>query len=127
MTSDIITGDRPVEEPSMGIEIEVGGVYTHAKGIFAREILKISPDGMVHYRYYGLSDGAVISPQAMCSGATFHGWISRPLTPEERSRLQPFRVDDKKAEQLRGLVQKAVAAATDEMLLAEVRRRGLHA
>jgi hypothetical protein len=127
MTSDIITGDRPVEEPSMGIEIEVGGVYTHAKGIFAREVLEIGRDGMIHYRYYGLSDGAVISPQAMCSSATFCNWITRPLTPAERSRLQPVRFDDTKGEQLRGLVQKAVAAVTDEMLLAEVRRRGLRA
>jgi hypothetical protein len=108
----------------MSIKIEVGGVYTHEKEIFVFEVRR---DRMVLYRSYGLSDGAVVSPHSLCSLGTFSNWISRPLTPQERSRLQPGRVDDEMREYIRGLIQKALAAAPDEVLLAEVRRRGLGA
>jgi hypothetical protein len=106
------------------LEIQVGGTYTNVKEVLAREVLAIT-GGSVAYRDFMLSDGAPLSPGSRCSLDHFRKWSWRELTPEEASRLQKDESRRRLHDFMAQLIPQALAAATDEMLLAEVRRRGL--
>jgi hypothetical protein len=106
------------------LEIEVGGIYTNVKEIFAREVLAIV-GGQVDYRDFALSDGAPMSLGSRCSLSHFRTWSWREVTPEEASRLQKDESRKRLHDYMAQLIPQALAAASDEMLLAEVLRRGL--
>jgi hypothetical protein len=104
-------------------DIEVGGVYTNATELFAREVLSII-DGSVLYRDFMLSDGTPISPGSRCSLSHFQRWSARPATPEESSRLRKEESDAPLWAMIREMIPLALGEASDEALLAEVHRRG---
>lgn len=111
-------------EETMGkLPIEVGGIYTNAGEVFAREVLLIVA-GSVEYRDFVLQDGSPLSPCSRCSLSHFQRWSVRPVTPEEASRLRRDESDRSLKEYIRNLIPVALAAASDEALRAEIRRRG---
>src|SRR5262245_6904955 len=105
-------------------KIVPGGIYAKADGVFAREVIRITPDGDVFYNDYGLSDGAPIGRHCKCSVGTFIQWAARPLTPEETARLR--REEGKAREMDLGwsMIQVAVEAAPDDLIRREFYRRG---
>ncbi len=105
--------------------VEVGGIYTNAGEVFAREVLAIVAES-VEYRDFVLEDGAPLSPFSRCSLSHCQRWSVRPVTAEEASRLRRVESDRSLKEYIGDLIPVALAAASDEALRAEIRRRGWH-
>lgn len=109
------------------VEIEVGGVYTNSAAASAREVLELEGRDVV-YREFVLFDGQPVSFRSRCAVRTFREWAARPCTPEESARLSrdvPAQAELLLRDATAGLIKLALAAASDDQLLAEVRRRGL--
>src|SRR5262245_34555885 len=107
------------------LEIEVGGIYANATGFLAREVPSIR-DGIVEYRDFALEDGQPFSPCSRCSLYHFQRWSARPVTAEEASRLRREEADASLRAYFRTLIPMVLEAASDDVLRAEVRRRGWH-
>ncbi|MHC5537441.1 hypothetical protein ACYOEI_04320 [Singulisphaera rosea] len=111
----------------MGVEIEVGGIYTNKNSLFAREILEITDDDVI-YRDFVLDDGEPLSSCRKCSRATFRTWAARPCTLEESNRLgkeKKSREDREFTRMVGDLVEVVLSGVSDAELLAEARRRHL--
>jgi hypothetical protein len=103
-------------------EIRVGGIYTNASEIFARDVVSID-DGDVFYHSYGYPDGNPIGSGGCCSLGRFRSWAARPLSPSEADALREVGVPRRRARG-RAMIRLFLDNLPDGMLLEAVRRRG---
>jgi hypothetical protein len=104
--------------------IRTGRFFVQEKKGLAREITSETDDGNVFWRSYWLADGRPTGDSLMCSKYHIVHWADREATAEEIARMQ--RHDAAVLEDARVLkwLNKLLANAPDEYLLAEIRRRG---
>lgn len=107
-------------------EIKVGHFYVKSGLGLAREIYAEADNGYVYWRSYDLNTGRSTGDSLMCSKTTLAQWADREATPEEASRFACR--DEEFIEQAKAwdFANTLLKALPDEMLLDEVRRRGLN-
>ena len=104
--------------------VRMGGFFVNEEKGLVREITAETSDGNVHWRSYLLADGRATGDSLMCSKSRIVQWADREATAEEVARMQ--RRDAQAAEDARAmwLVNLGLVNASDEQLVAELRRRG---
>jgi hypothetical protein len=114
------------EEIQMGrFEVRVGGFYVNDSKGLVREITHEDEDGeYVYWRSYALSDGRPTGDGLKCSPYTILQWANREATPAEVARMQRGDADSRQMMEALSLADKVLKSVTDDMLFAEVRRRG---
>jgi hypothetical protein len=106
--------------------VRIGSFWVNEKKSLVREITGQSWDGNVHWRSYWLDDGRPTGDSLMCSVSHLLHWSAREATAEEAARMQRQRGLALAEVQENRLIDIALSSASDEQLLDEVRRRGLH-
>ncbi len=104
--------------------VRTGHFFVNEEKGLVREITFEKPDGNVLWRSYYAADGRPTGDSFLCSIARILQWADREATPAEVARMQR---DDGRAEEMARtieLVNQILANAPDELLLAEIRRRG---
>ncbi len=100
-----------------------GGIYVNIQKELVREVYDIKGD--THYWIsYHLRDGRPTGDSMGCGSSVLRQWADREATQEEVERLKRG-VTYQRNSDADAQIAKALTAATDEQLLAEVRRRGL--
>jgi hypothetical protein len=104
--------------------VRVGGFFVNEDKGLVREITAETSDDNVHWRSYFLADGCATGDSLMCTKHRIVQWADREATAEEAAKMQ--RRDAQAAEDARAmwLVNIGLVNASDEQLLAEIRRRG---
>jgi hypothetical protein len=104
-------------------EIKPGKFY--ANEYLIREIIEENEKGNVYWRSYILSDGSPTGDNGLCSQQSIRKWADREATPEEIARLRRLEAQAREFEVDRELVHLILRKIPDELLIAEVNRRGL--
>lgn len=105
-------------------EIRAGGFYANEEKGYVREAARVEEDGTVHWRAYFLSTGESAWSGA-CSLAHLMRWSDREATPDEVGRLRRADAELEEIEAGAELLFGLLGRLPDDVLLAEVRRRGL--
>ncbi len=103
-------------------DIRAGKFYVW-KNSTVRQVVG-STASKVYWRDFSLVDGRPFG-SGTCSIGHFAQNIARAALGEEIARLQLDEADAKETERMQALVYAGLRAASDEMLLEEVQRRGL--
>jgi len=107
-------------------EIQVGRFYVGRKiSYLVREITHERNANDVHWRSYDVATGEATGDSGVCSKQSLAQWAEREATEEEKAKLNREQAEVKDAVKAFWHFENALRNAPDEMLLAEVRRRGL--
>lgn len=105
-------------------EITIGEFYVSKTGWQVREAVRGTQDGRVHWYDYALSDGEPIG-DGICSYESLARWAERIATPDEITRLRIVEARQKQLDRGVEFASLVLKSIPDEMLLDDVRRRGL--
>jgi len=107
-------------------EFKVGHFYVGRKSSYlVREIPHERSANDVHWRSYDIATGEATGDSGVCSKQSMAHWAEREATEEEKAKLNRDQAEIKDAVKAIRYFENALRNAPDEMLLAEVRRRGL--
>lgn len=107
-------------------EIKVGGLYVGGKiSYLIREVYDISADGDVRWRSYFIKTGEPTGDSFLCSKRTMAQWSEREATEEEKAKLNRDQAISMELDRAYQYVEYVLRNMPDQMLLDEVRRRGL--
>jgi len=104
--------------------ITIGSCYVSERKNLLREVVGETRIGGIHWRSYYLGSGTPTGDSAACSQTQMLKWADREATPEEVAKLDRT-ITAREQDFLSNVLSTALACASDEQLLAEVRRRGL--
>ncbi len=104
--------------------VSVGTFWVSDRKHLVREITSETFAGDVHWRSYFLEDGRPTGDSLVCSKARILQWSDREATAEEAARMQARRGEDMQEARQMSLIDFGLTNASDEQLLAEIRRRG---
>lgn len=110
--------------PRDTLPLEENAGYVNRGGYIARVIISLQGATII-YADFGWPDGTLFNPQGRCDRNTFRRWAGRQLTADERSKLDLSQAMTLADNKLEDLCRRVISSIPDEMLLAEVRRRGL--
>jgi hypothetical protein len=105
-------------------QIRVGGFYVSESKGLVREVWD-EKDGDVYWRAYVLRTGEPLGGGLVCSKYHLSRWADREATPEEIERMRVDQAVGKEMARGMEIANLVLQNMPDEMLLAEVRRRGL--
>jgi len=107
-------------------EIKIGRFYVGSKTSYlVREITRERSANNVYWRSYEVATGEATGDSGACSIQAMAKWAEREATEEEKAKLNRAQAEAKEIVQAVRYVENALRNAPDEMLLDEVRRRGL--
>jgi hypothetical protein len=107
-------------------EIKVGHFYVGRKASYlVREITDERSANDVYWRSYDVATGEATGDSGVCSTQSVAQWAEREATEEEKAKLDRDQADVKDAVKVIRYFENALRNAPDDLLLAEVRRRGL--
>ena len=107
-------------------EIKVGHFYVGRKIYYlVREVTRETDANDVCWRSYDKETGEATGDSGNCSKQSLAQWAEREATEEEKAKLNRNQADAKQIARAVRYIENALIDAPDEMLLDEVRRRGL--
>jgi len=104
--------------------VRIGSFWVNEDKGLVREITSEAWDGNVHWCSYWLDDGRPTGDRLMCSKDHILRWSDREATAEESARVQQRAREALEDTRDNRLIDIALSNASDEQLLAEIRRRG---
>jgi hypothetical protein len=104
--------------------VTIGSFWVNEDKRLVREITSETWDGNVHWRSYSLEDGRPTGDRLMCSKDHILRWSDREATADESAWMQQRSGAALEDAREKRLIEMALANASDEQLLAEIRRRG---
>jgi len=104
--------------------VTIGSFWVNAKKHLVREITSETIAGDVHWRSYFLDDGRPTGDSLVCSKDRILQWSDREATAEEAARMERRSAKARQDAREMWLIDIALSNASDEQLLAEIRRRG---
>jgi hypothetical protein len=103
--------------------VRMGHFFVNEKKGLVREITAETDDGNVRWRSYWL-DGRPTGDSLMCSIGHIPIWADREATPEEVARMQRHEAVAMENARTLKWFYRLLENTPDEILLAEIRRRG---
>jgi hypothetical protein len=113
------------EDGMKNLRVQVGGFYVNEKEKLAREVTHEQGDGNVLWRSYDLPSGRSTGDSMMCSLGQIVQWADREATAEEVARMNRESAEAKDFARGMAFVDGLLKHLPDELLVGEVRRRGL--
>ena len=107
-------------------QIAVGRFYVSKTELFVREIVQEANQANIYWRDYELATGEPIATNLnLCSKRSLAQWAGREATPDEVKLMQQQASTNRERERIQQVINTTLHEASDEDLLAEIRRRGL--
>jgi len=107
-------------------EIKAGRFYVDKKySSYVRQIAEEYDDGDVRWRVYNLKTGEPYNDSGRCSKNAIVNWAEREATPAEIAKLDIDQALINEVTRALEGMKRILSLVTDEMLLDEVKRRGL--
>jgi hypothetical protein len=105
-------------------KVRVGAFYVNENKGLVREITHEDWDGNVHWRGYNLSDGKATGDSVKCSLSRIVQWADREATAEEAVRMDRAGAETRELSRVLKWAESVLESVPDQLLFAEVRRRG---